>query len=109
LCSGCSSAFNDFGPKFTCIDATGEQPLTGMIVEVSKVGRAFYGTRIVSNMGPRIRMALLLAWTSPDMVWKTVTLLLSPKSRVSRSSMVASHSRSPSRDPIPSLLAIPRI
>ncbi|CCO27610.1 ubiquitin-activating enzyme E1 [Rhizoctonia solani AG-1 IB] len=31
------SAFNDFGPKFTCIDATGEQPLTGMIVEVSKV------------------------------------------------------------------------
>ncbi|QRW16453.1 Ran-specific GTPase-activating protein 1 [Rhizoctonia solani] len=30
------SAFNDFGPKFTCIDATGEQPLTGMVVEISK-------------------------------------------------------------------------
>ncbi|KAG8956770.1 hypothetical protein FRC04_000248 [Tulasnella sp. 424] len=30
------SAFNDFGPKFTCVDPTGEQPLTGMIVEVEK-------------------------------------------------------------------------
>ncbi|CAE6422306.1 unnamed protein product [Rhizoctonia solani] len=29
-------AFNDFGSKFTCIDATGEQPLTGMVVEISK-------------------------------------------------------------------------
>ncbi|ETW83841.1 hypothetical protein HETIRDRAFT_34260 [Heterobasidion irregulare TC 32-1] len=28
------SAFNDFGPKFTCVDPTGEQPLTGMIVSV---------------------------------------------------------------------------
>ncbi|EUC66339.1 ubiquitin activating enzyme (E1) subunit UBA3 [Rhizoctonia solani AG-3 Rhs1AP] len=33
------SAFNDFGPKFTCIDATGEQPLTGMVVEISKASR----------------------------------------------------------------------
>ena len=31
------SAFNDFGPKFTCVDPTGEQPLTGMIVSVDKV------------------------------------------------------------------------
>ena len=31
-----SSAFNDFGPKFTCVDPTGEQPLTGMIVSVDK-------------------------------------------------------------------------
>jgi len=30
------AAFNDFGPKFTCIDPTGEQPLTGMIVEIDK-------------------------------------------------------------------------
>ncbi|KAF8165027.1 ubiquitin activating enzyme [Crassisporium funariophilum] len=30
------SAFNDFGPKFTCIDPTGEQPMTGMIVSVDK-------------------------------------------------------------------------
>lgn len=30
------SVFNDFGPKFTCVDPTGEQPLTGMIVSVSK-------------------------------------------------------------------------
>ncbi|TFY80751.1 hypothetical protein EWM64_g3261 [Hericium alpestre] len=30
------SAFNDFGPKFTCVDPTGEQPLTGMIVSVDK-------------------------------------------------------------------------
>ncbi|KAI0732993.1 ubiquitin activating enzyme [Fomitopsis betulina] len=28
------SVFNDFGPKFTCVDPTGEQPLTGMIVSV---------------------------------------------------------------------------
>lgn len=27
-------AFNDFGPKFTCVDPTGEQPLSGMIVSV---------------------------------------------------------------------------
>lgn len=32
------SVFNDFGPKFTCVDPTGEQPLTGMIVSVDKVG-----------------------------------------------------------------------
>lgn len=30
------SAFNDFGPKFTCVDPTGEQPLSGMIVSVDK-------------------------------------------------------------------------
>ncbi|KAG1753795.1 uncharacterized protein EDB91DRAFT_1286481 [Suillus paluster] len=30
------SVFNDFGPKFTCVDPTGEQPLTGMIVSVDK-------------------------------------------------------------------------
>ncbi|KIJ19978.1 hypothetical protein PAXINDRAFT_7243 [Paxillus involutus ATCC 200175] len=30
------SVFNDFGPKFTCVDPTGEQPLTGMIVSVEK-------------------------------------------------------------------------
>lgn len=31
------SAFNDFGAKFTCVDPTGEQPLSGMIVSVEKV------------------------------------------------------------------------
>ncbi|KAI0053041.1 ubiquitin activating enzyme [Auriscalpium vulgare] len=30
------SAFNDFGPKFTCVDPTGEQPLTGIIMSVDK-------------------------------------------------------------------------
>ncbi|KAH9482413.1 Ubiquitin-activating enzyme E1 1 [Psilocybe cubensis] len=30
------SAFNDFGSKFTCVDTTGEQPLSGMIVSVDK-------------------------------------------------------------------------
>ncbi|KAJ7774253.1 ubiquitin activating enzyme [Mycena maculata] len=30
------SVFNDFGPKFTCVDPTGEQPLTGMIVSVDQ-------------------------------------------------------------------------
>lgn len=32
-----SYAFNDFGSKFTCVDPTGEQPLSGMIVSVEKV------------------------------------------------------------------------
>ena len=31
------SVFTDFGPKFTCVDPTGEQPLTGMIVSAEKV------------------------------------------------------------------------
>ncbi|CCL99448.1 uncharacterized protein FIBRA_01466 [Fibroporia radiculosa] len=30
------SAFNDFGPKFTCVDPTGEQPLSGMIVSIER-------------------------------------------------------------------------
>lgn len=30
------SVFNDFGPKFTCVDPTGEQALSGMIVSVDK-------------------------------------------------------------------------
>ncbi|KIJ37341.1 hypothetical protein M422DRAFT_122423, partial [Sphaerobolus stellatus SS14] len=30
------SVFNDFGPKFTCVDSTGEQALSGMIVSVSE-------------------------------------------------------------------------
>lgn len=30
------TVFNDFGPRFTCVDATGEQPQTGMIVSVAK-------------------------------------------------------------------------
>lgn len=30
------SVFNDFGSRFTCVDPTGEQPLTGMIVSVEK-------------------------------------------------------------------------
>jgi len=37
-----SSVFNDFGPKFTCVDPTGEQPLTGMIVEVDKASLLSY-------------------------------------------------------------------
>ncbi|KAF7331853.1 Ubiquitin activating enzyme [Mycena kentingensis (nom. inval.)] len=30
------SVFNDFGPKFLCVDPTGEQPLSGMIVSVEQ-------------------------------------------------------------------------
>ncbi|RDB23272.1 Ubiquitin-activating enzyme E1 1 [Hypsizygus marmoreus] len=30
------SVFNDFGAKFACVDPTGEQPLTGMIVSVDQ-------------------------------------------------------------------------
>jgi ubiquitin-activating enzyme E1 len=36
------SVFNDFGSKFTCVDANGEQPLTGMIVSVEKVRKYSY-------------------------------------------------------------------
>ncbi|KAF8341326.1 ubiquitin activating enzyme [Cantharellus anzutake] len=31
-----ASVFNDFGAKFTCVDPTGEQPLSGMIVSIEK-------------------------------------------------------------------------
>ena len=42
-----STAFNDFGPKFTCVDPTGEQPLSGMIVSVDRVSKstALYSLR----------------------------------------------------------------
>ncbi|KAH7916131.1 hypothetical protein BJ138DRAFT_1122053 [Hygrophoropsis aurantiaca] len=30
------SIFTDFGPKFTCVDPTGEQPLSGIITSVNK-------------------------------------------------------------------------
>ncbi|KAJ3723293.1 ubiquitin activating enzyme [Lentinula raphanica] len=30
------SVFNDFGGKFTCVDPTGEQPLSGMVVSIDK-------------------------------------------------------------------------
>ncbi|KAH7930026.1 ubiquitin-activating enzyme E1 [Leucogyrophana mollusca] len=30
------SAFTDFGPKFTCVDPTGEQPLSGIIASIDK-------------------------------------------------------------------------
>ncbi|KZT41096.1 ubiquitin activating enzyme [Sistotremastrum suecicum HHB10207 ss-3] len=32
------SVFNDFGPEFTCVDPTGEQALSGMIVSVDEEG-----------------------------------------------------------------------
>jgi ubiquitin-activating enzyme E1 len=57
-----SSAFNDFGPKFTCIDPTGEQPLVGMVVEIGKV-RLFWAqinTYWLTELD-RMRMVLLLA------------------------------------------------
>jgi len=38
------SVFNDFGTKFTCGDPTGENPLSGMIVEVDKVGPSVHCT-----------------------------------------------------------------
>lgn len=31
------SVFNDFGKDFACVDSTGEQPQTGMIVHVEEV------------------------------------------------------------------------
>ena len=41
-----SSVFNDFGPKFTVVDPTGEEPLTGMIVSVEKVYDPHSGFKI---------------------------------------------------------------
>jgi ubiquitin-activating enzyme E1 len=43
-----SSVFNDFGPRFTCVDPTGEQPLTGMIVSVEKVSLMNYNCDVLS-------------------------------------------------------------
>jgi hypothetical protein len=31
------SVFNDFGKDFACVDPTGEQPQTGMVVEIDEV------------------------------------------------------------------------
>ncbi|KAJ9117717.1 hypothetical protein QFC24_006431 [Naganishia onofrii] len=30
------TAFNDFGPEFTCVDPTGEQPLSGMVASIDR-------------------------------------------------------------------------
>lgn len=37
-----SSVFNDFGKDFACVDATGEQPQTGMVVSVEEVSYVRY-------------------------------------------------------------------
>lgn len=31
------AVFNDFGPKFTCVDPTGEQAVSGMVASIDKV------------------------------------------------------------------------
>jgi hypothetical protein len=36
-----SYAFNDFGSKFTCVDPTGENPLSGIVASIDKVSLAF--------------------------------------------------------------------
>jgi len=46
--------FNDFGPKFACVDPTGEQALTGMIVSVEKVSNRIIAFRFMAyhhNLG----------------------------------------------------------
>lgn len=35
-----SRIFNDFGSKFEVIDATGEEPLTGMVAAITNVSHA---------------------------------------------------------------------
>jgi len=42
-----SSVFNDFGPAFNCVDATGEAVLSGMVVEIENV-RASLSNRTYS-------------------------------------------------------------
>jgi hypothetical protein len=56
------SVFNDFGNRFTCVDPTGEQPLTGMIAEVDKVGRN-PGSESSVSFDSRETKRLSLAWT----------------------------------------------
>jgi hypothetical protein len=38
-CANVRSVFNDFGNDFTCVDATGENPQSGMIVHIEEVRR----------------------------------------------------------------------
>ena len=51
---GYSSAFNDFGPKFTCVDPTGEQPLSGIIASVDKVDYVLWSCCILADFSFRI-------------------------------------------------------
>lgn len=39
-----ASVFNDFGPKFTCVDPTGEEAQTGMVVSIDKDGEGIVTT-----------------------------------------------------------------
>lgn len=61
------SVFNDFGPKFTCVDPRGEQPLTGMIVSVDKVFPAVLPMSHVLRCLGRTKKALLPVLTRHDM------------------------------------------
>lgn len=66
-----SSVFNDFGKDFACVDATGENPQSGMIVHVEEVSCPFH---IDGKLMIRAKMRLSPAWTRPDTVWKMETL-----------------------------------
>jgi len=50
--------FNDFGPKFTVVDPTGEEPLTGMIVSVEKVYKTHFKSGARLDAYHRTRRAL---------------------------------------------------
>lgn len=79
------SVFNDFGKDFACVDPTGENPLSGMIVEIDEVGRYFLIPKnICSSSLYRMRMLLLPVLTKRDMDLKTATLSLSLRLRVWR-------------------------
>ena len=55
---------NDFGPKFTVVDPTGEEPLTGMVVSVDEVCDApFKFTTHVLTLCYRTRRVLCHVWT----------------------------------------------
>lgn len=43
-----SSVFNDFGKDFACVDATGENPQSGMIVHVEEVSQLVDNQRTMS-------------------------------------------------------------
>lgn len=42
-----SRIFNDFGSKFEIIDTTGEEPLHGMVANISKV---IYTNQLINNV-----------------------------------------------------------
>ena len=81
-----SRIFNDFGSKFEVIDATGEEPLTGMVAAITNVSHhnndGDWMIDIIFSIFYRMLKVLLHVLTKLVMVLKMATLLPLLKSRV---------------------------